>query len=409
MNRPSYTCRLSRLEWLNTRGWPTFKDFMVTHKYDPTSAADYMKAEEVLCNYRSSDPFANKELQDWGAEEDEDELEELDDNDMNEKLDAEFEKLLCDALASEDYMDEEDMDEGRKERNCDEDGVKENERDNNQERDEILDLMTDDSDWEDYDEDEDLDRSKDSNLKRYIEVREQEKLEKIYRIRNEDEGIYEWLMKRGWSCLEEYMDYHTLDFANDDDVKEVGDIIKKSIRVEAEQNLGEAEGNFEEVAAEDDAEYENEQRATRESLISEGLGDEVEFPRNTNPTELDEEQATAKPSVSNIAEGIRNNRDIDRWCMEQGFINLFNFINGHGGDYYDDELVCMIGHQLEEIIEEGNQNGRKVMEEIFEGLTMCDNQDQGLKENFQDWPVAYNEETNRLDGYDDDEMTYGWL
>ncbi|TGO58353.1 hypothetical protein BCON_0056g00450 [Botryotinia convoluta] len=407
MNRPSY--RLSRLEWLNIRGWPTFKDFMVTHKYDPTSVADYMKAEGVLCNYRSSDPFADKELQDWGAEEDKDEeLEELEDNDMDEKLDAEFERLLCDALASKEYMDEEDMDEGMEEKNCDEDGVKENDRDNSQERDEILDLMTDDSDWEDYDEDEDPERSRDSNLKRYIEVREQEKLENVYRVRNEDEGIYEWLMKRGWSCLEEYMDYHTLDFGNDDDVKKVGDIIKKSIRLPAEQNRAEAEGDTEEVAAEDDAEYENEQRATRESLISKGLGDEAEFPRYTNPAEFDEEQATANPSVSNIADGVRHNREIDRWCMEQGFINLFNFINGHGGNYYDDELVSMIGHQSEEIIEEGNQNGREMMEEIFEGLTMCDNQDQGLKENFQDWPVADNEEMNRLDD-DEEEMTYGWL
>ncbi|TGO18415.1 hypothetical protein BTUL_0010g00850 [Botrytis tulipae] len=406
MNRPSYTCRLSRLEWLNMRGWPSFKDFMVTHKYDPTSAADYMKAEEVLCNYRSSDPFANKELQDWGAEEDE-ELEELEDNDMDEKLDAEFEKLLCDALASEEYTDDEDIDEVTKEKNCDEDGVEEHVQDNNQERDEILDLMTDDSDWEDYDEDEDPEAPRYSNLKRNIEVREQEKLENIYRIRNEDEGIYEWLMKRGWSCLEEYMDYHTLDFANNNDVEKVGHIIKKSIRLEAEQNRGEAEWGIEEATAEDDAEYENEQRATRESLISEGLGDEVEFPRNTNPDKSDEEQATASPSASKIANGIKNNREIDRWCMEQGFINLFNYINGHGGDYYDDELVSMIGHQLEEIIEEGNQNGREVMEEIFEGLTMCDTQDQGLKENFQDWPVADNEELNRLDG--DDEMTHGWL
>ncbi|TGO36302.1 hypothetical protein BHYA_0129g00230 [Botrytis hyacinthi] len=408
MNRPNYTCRLSRLEWLNTRGWPTFKDFMVTHKYDPTSAADYMKAEEVLCNYRSSDPFANKELQEWGTEEDEDEeLEELEDNDMDEKLDAEFEKLLCDALASEEYTDEEDIDEGMKEKNSDEDGVEQNDLDDNQERDKILDLMTDDSDWEDYDEEEDPDAPRDSNPKCNIEVHEQEKLENIYRIRNEDEGVYEWLMKRGWSCLEEYMDYHTLDLANRDDVEKVGDIIKKSIRLEAEQNLDEAEGNMEDIAAENDTEYEDEQRATRESLISEGLGDEVEFPRNTNPDESDEEQATANPSVSNIAGGIRNNLEIDRWCMEHGFINLFKFINGHGGDYYDDELVVMIGHRLQEIIEEGNQNGREVMEEIFEGLTMCDNQDQGLKENFQDWPVADNEEMNRLDG--DDEMTHGWL
>ncbi|TGO17667.1 hypothetical protein BPAE_0412g00090 [Botrytis paeoniae] len=336
MNGPSYTCRLSRLEWLNTR------------------------------------------------EEDE-ELEELEDNDMDEELDAEFEKLLCDALASEEYMDEEDMGEGINEKNCNKEGVEENDRDNNQERDEILDLMTDDSDWEDYDEDEDPYRSRDNNLKRYIEVREQEKLENLYR------------------------DYHTLDFANDDDVEKVRGIIKKSIRLEAEQNRAEAEGDIEEVAAEDDAEYENEQRATRESLISEGLGDEAEFPRNTNPAEFDEEQAIANPSVSKIADGVRNNREIDRWCMEQGFTNLFNFINGHGGDYYDDKLVSMIGHQLEEIIEEGNQNGREVMEEIFEGLTMCDNQDQGLKENFQDWPVADNEEMNRPDDNDDDEMTYGWL
>ncbi|KAF7887838.1 uncharacterized protein EAF01_010992 [Botrytis porri] len=407
MSRPSFTCRLSRLEWLNTRGWPTFKDFMVTHKYDPTSAADYMKAEEVLCNYRSSDPFANKELQDWGAEEDEDELEELDYVDMDQKLDAEFEKLLCDALASEEYMDEEEMGEVVKEENCDGDGVEENDRGDNQERDEILDLMTDDSDWEDYDEDEDPDGSRDSNLKLYIEVCEQKKLENIYRIRNEDEGIHKWLMKRGWSCLEEYMDYHTLDFGNDDHVEKVGDIIKKSIRLEAEQNRAEAGGDIEEVAAENDAEYENEQRATRESLISEGLGDEAEFPRNTNMAESDE-AATASPSVSNIADAIRNNREIDRWCMEQGFINLFYFINGHGGDYYDDELVSMIGRQLEEIIEEGNQNGREVMEEIFVGLTMCDNQDQGLKEDFQDWPVADNEEMNRPDD-NDDEMMYGWL
>ncbi|TGO83573.1 hypothetical protein BPOR_0625g00060 [Botrytis porri] len=407
MSRPSFTCRLSRLEWLNTRGWPTFKDFMVTHKYDPTSAADYMKAEEVLCNYRSSDPFANKELQDWGAEEDEDELEELDYVDMDQKLDAEFEKFLCDALASEEYMDEEEMGEVVKEENCDGDGVEENDRGDNQERDEILDLMTDDSDWEDYDEDEDPDGSRDSNLKLYIEVREQKKLENIYRIRNEDEGIHKWLMKRGWSCLEEYMDYHTLDFGNDDHVEKVGDIIKKSIRLEAEQNRAEAGGDIEEVAAENDAEYENEQRATRESLISEGLGDEAEFPRNTNMAESDE-AATASPSVSNIADAIRNNREIDRWCMEQGFINLFYFINGHGGDYYDDELVSMIGRQLEEIIEEGNQNGREVMEEIFVGLTMCDNQDQGLKEDFQDWPVADNEEMNRPDD-NDDEMMYGWL
>ncbi|KAF7939353.1 uncharacterized protein EAE97_007433 [Botrytis byssoidea] len=406
MNRPSYTCRLSRLEWLNMRGWPTFKDFMVTHKYDPTSAADYMKAEEVLCNYRSSDPFANKELQDWGAEEDEG-LEELEDNDMDEKLDVEFEKLLCDALASEEYTDDEDIDEGTKEKNCDEGGVEEHVQDNNQERDEILDLMTDDSDWEDYDEDEDPDAPRTSNLKRNIEVREQEKLENIYRIRNEDEGIYKWLMKRGWSCLEEYMDYQTLDFTNSDDVEKVGHIIKKSIRLEAEQNRDEAEGGIEEVAAEDDAEYENEQRATRESLISEGLGDEVEFPRNANPEKFDEEQATASPSASKIANGIKNNLEIDRWCMEQGYINLFNYIIGHGGDYYDDELVCMIGHQLKKIIEEGNQNRREVMEEIFEGLTMCDTQDQGLKENFQNWSVADNEEMNRLDG--DDEMTHGWL
>ncbi|KAF7893758.1 hypothetical protein EAF00_007272 [Botryotinia globosa] len=406
MNRPNFTCRLSRLEWLNTRGWPTFKDFMVTHKYDPTSAADYMKAEEVLCNYRSSDPFANKELQDWRAEEDE-ELEELEDNDTDAKLDAEFEKLLCDALASEEYSDDEDIDEVTKEKNCDEDGVEEHVQDNDQERDEILDLMTDDSDWEDYDEDEDPNAPRDSNLKRNIEVREQEKLKNIYRIRNEDEGIYEWLMKRGWSCLEEYMDYHTLGFANNDDVEKIGHIIKKSIRREAEQNRDQAEGGIEEVAAEDDAEYENEQRATRESLISEGLGDEVEFPRNTNPDKSDEEQATASPSASKIANDIKNNREIDRWCMEQGYINLFNYIRGHGGDYYDNELVSMIGHQLEEIIEEGNQNGREVMEAIFEGLTMCDTRDQGLKENFQDWPVAHNEEMNRLDG--DDEMTHGWL
>lgn len=380
---------------------------MVTHKYDPTSAADYMKAEEVLCNYRSSDPFANKELQEWGTEEDEDEeLEELEDNDMDEKLDAEFEKLLCDALASEDFTDEEDMDEGTKEKNRDEEGVEEHGRNDNLERDEILDLMTDDSDWEDYDEDEDPEAPRNSDLKRNIEVREQEKDENIYRIRNEDEGIYEWLMKRGWSCLEEYMDYHTLEFANNEHVERVGDIIKKSIRLETEQNLGETEGDIEAATAEDDAEYENEQRATRESFISEGLGDEVEFPRNTNPHESDEEQV-ANPSVSNIAVSIRNNLEIDRWCMEQGFINLFNYINGHGGDYYDNEMVSMIGHRLEEIIEEGNQNGRQVMEEIFEGLTMCDNQDQGLEENFQDWPVADNEEMNRPDG--DDEITYGWL
>ncbi|KAF7956250.1 hypothetical protein EAE96_005170 [Botrytis aclada] len=386
MNRPSY--RLSRLEWLNTRGWPTFKDFMVTHKYDPTSVADYMKAEEVLCNYRSSDPFANMELKNWGVEEDEDEeLEELEEKDMDEEMDEDFEKILCNALASEEYMDEEDMDEGMKVKNCDEEGVEEvdrvknevNDPDNNQERDEILDLMTDDSDWEDYDEDEDPDGPRDSNFKRYIEVREQEKHEKIYRFRNEDEGIYEWLMKRGWSCLEEYMNYHTLDFANDHDVEKVGDIIRKSIRLEAEQNCAEAEGDIE----------------------------EVEFPRNTNLAEPDEEEATDNPSVSNIADRIRNNREIDRWCMEQGFINLFNFINGHGGEYYDDELVSMIGRQLEGIIEEGNQNGREVMEGIFEGLTMCDNKDQELREDFQDWPVADNEEMNRLDG--DDEMAYGWM
>ncbi|TEY73112.1 hypothetical protein BOTCAL_0083g00250 [Botryotinia calthae] len=90
--------------------------------------------------------------------------------------------------------------------------------------------------------------------------------------------------------------------------------------------------------------------------------------------------------------------------------NLFNYIIGHGGDYYDDELVSMLGRQFEEIIEEGNQNGRAVMEEIFEGLTMCDNQDQGLKEDFNDWPMADNKEMNRPDCNDDDsEMMYGYL
>ncbi|KAM0125987.1 hypothetical protein ACHAP3_009485 [Botrytis cinerea] len=407
MNRPSY--RLSRLEWLNKRGWPTFKHFMVTHKYDPTSVADYMKAEEVLCNYRGSDPLADKELQNWGVEEkDDEELKDLEDereNGMDQELDEEFERLLCEAMA-----EDEDMDEDMKEKNDDGDGVGEKNGNNDQDRDEILNMMTDESDWEDYEEDEDPAGSRESNLKCYIEVCDQEKLENIYRIRNEDEGIYEWLLKRGWSCLEEYMDYHTLDFANDEDVEKVGDIIKKSIKVEAEKNHVETEEDIEDIAAEDDAEYENEQRAIRESLISAGLGDGTEFPRNVNSAEFNEEQTTASPSASDIAQSIRNNREIDRWCMEQGFINLFNYIIGHGGDYYDDELVSMLGRQFEEIIEEGNQNGRAVMEEIFEGLTMCDNQDQGLKEDFYDWPMADNEEMNRPDNDDDDgEMMYGYL
>ncbi|ESZ94416.1 hypothetical protein SBOR_5209 [Sclerotinia borealis F-4128] len=68
---------LPKLEWLNKRGWKTFQDFMVTYGYNPQSVEDYMNAQALLCDYRASDPFANKEEQD--GEEDKEELEELED------------------------------------------------------------------------------------------------------------------------------------------------------------------------------------------------------------------------------------------------------------------------------------------------------------------------------------------
>ncbi|TEY73113.1 hypothetical protein BOTCAL_0083g00260 [Botryotinia calthae] len=284
MNRPSY--RLSRLEWLKKRGWPTFKHFMVTHKYDPTSVADYMKAEEVLCNYRGSDPLADKELQNWVVEEnDDEELKDLEDekeNGMDQELDEEFERILCKAMAEDEHMDED-----VKEKDGDGDGIEEKDGNDDQDRDEILDLMTDESDWEDYEEDEDLYANKENS--------------KIFT---------EFGMKtKGF-----------MNFANDEDVEKIGDIIKKSIRVDAKKNHVEAEDG-EELAAEDDAKYEKEQRATRESLISEGFGDETDFPRNAIPTDYNEERTTASRSTSDMADSIRNNREIDRWCMEQGFIN----------------------------------------------------------------------------------------
>lgn len=60
--------QLPKLEWLNKRGWEIFQDFMATNGNDPKSVKDYMKASELLCSYRDSDPFANNEEEDWEEE-----------------------------------------------------------------------------------------------------------------------------------------------------------------------------------------------------------------------------------------------------------------------------------------------------------------------------------------------------
>ncbi|KAJ8067824.1 hypothetical protein OCU04_003420 [Sclerotinia nivalis] len=372
---------LPRLEWLNKRGWKTFQDFMVTYDYDPKSVADYMKAEELLCDYRSSDPFANKEEIDEGNDGDEEleELEELEDGSdelngmdgLDEGKDGEQGETLSDAMiyvkdVLEGYHDDGNGMEGNNEW--------ENEE---EERDEILDLMTDDDhddSWEDCDEDECHNGTKEDVVELHIAACEQERLESIYRIRCEDEGIHEWLIGHGWSCLEDYMEYLGTNHGNDKDVEAVGNLIKVDMRLKAGRFRTEIEEDTEEMDTEDDARYENERRAEREAFIGEGMIDEKDFPRQTQPANFEGEKPTANLFMTDIAGQIRNSREIEGWLIEQGYPNLYWFMLGHGLNFYDDELICVVGNQVKTIIEDGIQNGLEVLEEGFKGLSMGDKQ-----------------------------------
>ncbi|KAF7877435.1 hypothetical protein EAF04_001112 [Stromatinia cepivora] len=372
---------LPRLEWLNKRGWKTFQDFMVTYGYDPKSVEDYMRAEELLCDYRGSDPFANKEEIDREMDEGEEleELEELEDGSdeldgmdgLDEGKDGEEGETPSEAMievgdALESYHDDGNGMEGNNEW-----------EDEEEERDEILDLMTDDDhddNWEDYDEDECPDNIDLDVVELHIAACEQERLESIYRIRCEDEGIHEWLIKHGWSCLEDYMEYLGMNHGNDNDVEAVGNLIKVDIRLKAGDIRADIEEDIEEIDTEDDTGYENERRAEREALISEGMIDEEEFPRQTRPANFDGENPTANLSMTDIAGQIRNSREIEGWLIEQGYPNLYWFMLGHGLDFYDDELICVVGNQVKTIIENGIHNGLEVLEEGFKGLSMSDKQ-----------------------------------
>ncbi|CAD6448981.1 99471bb3-3602-4810-87c8-288c27a5f3ee [Sclerotinia trifoliorum] len=372
---------LSRLEWLNKRGWKNFQDFMVTYGYDAMSAADHMKAEEVLCDYRSSDPFANREEIDAGNDEDGEleELEELEEGGdemvgmvgLDEGKDGEKQEIISDAM-----IDVKDVLEGSHDGG---DGMEDNnEREyEEEERDEILDLMTDDDhddDLEDCNEDDRPDGTERDIVELHISAPEQERLESIYGIRCENEGIQEWLIGHGWSRLEDYMEYLGMNHGNDNDVEPVGNSIKGEMRLEVGDIRAGIEEDTEEMDMEDDTRHENERNADREDFISERMIDEEDFPRRKESSNFDGGNLTANLLMTDIAGQIRNSQEIEGWLIEQGYPNLFWFMLGHGLDFYDDELICVVGSQIKTIVENGIQNGLEVLEQGFKGLNAGDNQ-----------------------------------
>ncbi|KAI9642638.1 hypothetical protein NHQ30_009443 [Ciborinia camelliae] len=349
--------QLPRLEWLNKRGWETFQDFMVTYGYNPLSVEDYMKAHELLCDYRASDPFANKEE---GDEADEEELEELEEG--NDELYEEEE--------------EEEDEEGDKES-----GMAESEEKELSEFGEVGDGMNDD--------DNEQDEMMDVNEEQYKafdgmdeddesfedeEARENERLETIYRVRCEDEGIHQWLTRHGWQCIEEYMEYHGMSIAEDSEVEVIGAFIKADMRHEK----GDIRTGLEEAANEmslvDNLGCDNEQIGRSEALI-----EKTEVARQANIVDIDEGETLAvRFSIAEIAAKIRNSVQVKDWLCERGWSNLEQLMGDHGLDFYDDELIFVMGHHIKAAIEDNNPHA---LEELEKLLVIGHNQDRNTNQN----------------------------
>ncbi|KAB8298637.1 hypothetical protein EYC80_000816 [Monilinia laxa] len=420
MNRtPQY--ELPKIEWLNKRGWEAFKDFMVTHGYNPLSVKDYMKAQELLCNYRASDPFANQEEKE--EDEDDEELEELDEgfegfsdlmedereaydeveegsDTMNEFDGGEMIEEGSDIM--DDYDSEEKIEEGKEEEPGEGSEGSEKELDESEDEDE-------DEDQENNQEDETDEgfSSMDEDDEEHEEtLEEKERRETIYRTRCEDLGIHQWLIDHGWECIEEYMEYLGLGYTNDFDVEVVGEMIQ----LEMSREMGDIRTGIEEAAGGMDldynSEYNHEQQAT-----SEKFNDENEVARQTSTFSGNgggEAQAAYLTENAFWAEKLKEiSEEIDRI----GWVNFDQFMVDHQFEYRDYEEALAYGRGFERFLEwrEADAN-QQIIEEGLEELSVSNHRNHNTNQDFQNQiqggQTADNEVTNGLiQSGDDEEMT----
>lgn len=371
-------------EWLNKRGWKTFQEFRITYGYDTPTATDYMKAAQLLRSFRDSDPFANKELVNED-EEDEEELEELEEGSDMMSEDEENESLASTLNDKEEDVSDDEIDEmsedGAQGSTKGEDEIEEDSKwadsDNSDEWEDASDDNTSQETTEnDHDSVETFENNDDFLIDIAREQRERIELgERLYSIRAEYDGIHEWLVSHGWSCLRDYMDHYDMDIRNNNDVQMIGSFIDVDIQRQArdaQNELGEVAGG---EGVDDNQESTNEGRAGSHTFISEEAIDDDEIHRTANTVNSD---GAGRDEISlgmqETATRIRNSRRIENWLIEQGWTNLYWFMHGHGFDFHDDELLCMVGQHLNAIIDAGNENGLEILESVFRGLTMGHNQ-----------------------------------
>ncbi|RAL62096.1 hypothetical protein DID88_002582 [Monilinia fructigena] len=385
-----------------------------------------MKAQELLCNYRASDPFAKQEEEE--EDEDEEELEELDEefeefegfSDLMEDEGETYDEVeegsdtidefdvgemieegsdIMDDYDSEEKVEdgkekesgessEEELDESEDE---DEDQDQENNQENNQEDETDEGFSSMDEDDEEHDEET---------------LEEKERREMIYRSRCEDLGIHQWLIDHGWECIEEYMEYLGLGYTNDFNVEVVGAIIQ----VEMSREMGDIRTGIEEAAGgmdlDDNSEYIHEQQAT-----SETLNDTNEVARHTNTFS---DNGGAEAQIAYLDENAfwaENSKEISEEIDRLGWVNFDQFMVDHKFEYRDYEEALAYGRGFERFLEwREAETNQQIIEEGLGELNVSSHRYQNTNQDFQNQiqgsQTANNEVTNGfIQSGDDEEMT----
>lgn len=399
---------------------------MVTHGYNPLSVKDYMKAQELLCNYRASDPFANQEEED--EEEDKEELEELDeefeefeglsdqmedegemDDELEESSDTIYQLDAKETIEEgsdimDDYDSEEKIEDGQEEEwgegseeeldeGEDEDEDQDQENNQEDETDEGFFCMDEDDEESDEESDEET-------------LEEKERRESIYRIRCEDLGIHQWLIDHGWECIEEYMEYLGLEYRNDFDVEVVGAIIQ----VEMSREMGNIRTGLEEAAGgmdlDENSEYNHEPEATSEAPSDEN---EVALQNNTVS-----DNGGAEVQAAYLAENAfwaENSKEISEEIDRLGWVNIDQFMIDHQFEYRDYEEALAYGRGFERFLEwREAETNQQTIQEGLEELQVSDhryqNTIQDSQNQMQGGQTAEYERTNAfIQTGDDEEMT----
>lgn len=334
---------------------------MVTFGYDPTSVKDYMNAEVLLCDYRASDPMARREEE----EEDEgDELEELDEKAeiggigavgedgeyderddlsdiMNELNDREEERDEDDSSAT---LENESSDDNSEEND---NGMEdEDESDDSSDDDSDDSSESDDSGGMDHEVGEGQSTTERTRTEEEVSAffAEKRRRENIYRIRCEDEGIHGWLVRRGWRCIEEYLEYHGMSYYSDSDCEATGAFIKTDILREMEESRAAA---LESAGA---------------GIDAGGMDlDNVEM-GGTQSGAVDRNQVAGKDTATLQANGAENQpqstnypfsvREIEEQIHKLGWDNLETFMLMHQSRYSSYEEALWHGRMYERFVGE---------------------------------------------------------